>query len=68
MLESIEYLATAFIEVWSNPSVGPLPVIKIYFFQLLAWPEEVLSTPNIIAFLPKPLSSANYKLSTLEHI
>ena len=42
------------VESSSNSSVKPLLRIKISFFLLSAWIEGLLSTPNIITFLPNP--------------
>ena len=35
-----------------NPSVGPLPRIKISFSLLSMCPNELISAPKIIPFLP----------------
>ena len=51
-MKLIAYSASGVTVVSSNPSVGPLTRIKIYFFLLSACTEKLLSTPNIIAFLP----------------
>ena len=41
--------------VCSNPCVGPLSKIKISFFLLSIFVEELISTPKIITFLPNPI-------------
>ena len=51
----IEYLASAFNVVSVNPWLGPLQ--RIIFFPLSACTEELLSTPDIMTFLPNPLPS-----------
>ena len=40
----------------SNPFVGTLVKIKIYFFFLSTCTEELVSTPKIITFLPNPVT------------
>ena len=44
------------VSVCSNPCVGPFPRIKMSFFLLLTWTEELISTstPKIILFWPNP--------------
>lgn len=49
-----EYAVSVVIVVSSNSSVKTLLRIKISFFLLSAWTEGLLSTPNIITFLPNP--------------
>ena len=36
------------------PCVGPLSRIKMSYFLLSTWTEELISTPKIITFLPNP--------------
>ena len=36
----------------SNPCVGPLPRIKMSFFLLSIFVDELISAPKIITFLP----------------
>ena len=43
------------LSVCSNPCVGPLPKIKISFFLLSIFVDELMSTPKIITFLPNPI-------------
>ena len=57
-----EYYFSA-LSVCSNPCVGSFPRIKISFFLLSIFVNEVISTPNIITFLPTPLP--NEKLPCL---
>ena len=49
----IEYIFSA-ETVCSNPCVRPLSRIKIYFFLLLIFVDEPISTRKIIAFLSGP--------------
>ena len=46
----------------SNPCAGPLPKIKIPFFLLSTCTDGLISAPDLIMFLPSPLSSNNKKL------
>ena len=39
----------------SNPCVGPLPKMKISFFLLSIFVEELMSAPKVIIFLPVSL-------------
>ena len=39
------------LSVCSNPCVGPLPRIKMSFFLLSIFDDELISTPKIIIFL-----------------
>ena len=48
-----EYSALAVSVVLSNSCVCPLPRIKISLFLLLACTDELISTPNLMAFLPQ---------------
>ena len=48
----IEYFASAVNVVSSNPWVGPLPRIKIYFPVLSTFTDELISAPKIITFFP----------------
>ena len=41
------------ITVLSNPRVGPLAIIKISLVLLSACPDELISAPKIMTFLPK---------------
>ena len=50
-----EYSVYGVNVVSSNPFVGPLPRIKIFFFILSAFKEELLSNEYIITFLPNLL-------------
>ena len=45
----IEYIFSA-VSVCPNSCVGPYPRIKMPFFLLSTWAEELLSTLKIIAF------------------
>ena len=56
----IEYIFSA-LSVCSKPCVGPFPRIKIYFFLLSIFVDELISTPKIIIFLPN-LVPGNEKL------
>ena len=52
----MEHLASTviiFIVAPLNPFVGPSSKTKISLFLLSIWTEELLSTPEIIAFLPQ---------------
>ena len=40
------------VNVCSNPCVGTLPRIKMYFFLLSICEDEFVSAPKIITFLP----------------
>ena len=42
------------LSICSNPCIGPLPKIKISFFLLSIFVDELISTPKIIKFLPVP--------------
>ena len=59
----IEYSTSLVNVLSSNPPVGPLLRIKISFFLLSACREELLSTPNVITFLPNLLLPDNKKAS-----
>ena len=49
--KSNEYIFSA-DSVCSSPCVGPSPRIKISFFLLSIFVDELISTPKIITFLP----------------
>ena len=49
----IGYIFSA-LSVCSDRCVRPLPRIKISFFLLSIFVDELISTPNIITFLPVP--------------
>ena len=49
------YFFSAVSVVLSNYCVRSLPKIKISFFLLLIYADELISTPNITVFLPNPL-------------
>ena len=51
LVKLIEYNFSA-VRVCSNPSVGPLPRIKIFSFLLSVCRDELISTPKVITFLP----------------
>ena len=60
----IEYSASVFNVVLSNPYVGPLPRIKITFFSLSICTDDLISTPKIMAFAqPKFGSEKNERIS-----
>ena len=48
-----EYIFSV-VSVCSNPCVGPLPRIKIYFFLLPICVDELISTPKVTTFLAVP--------------
>ena len=50
----IEYIFSA-ESVSSNPCVGPLPKMEIYFFLLSIFVDELISAPEIVIFLPVSL-------------
>ena len=50
-MKLIEYVYSA-LSLRSNPCVSPLPRIKIHFFLLSIFVDELISTPKIITFLP----------------
>ena len=50
----IEYNFSA-LSVCSNPCVGPFLKIKISFFLLSIFIDELISTSKIITFLPNPI-------------
>ena len=54
----VDYIFSA-DSVWSNPCVGPLPRIKISFFLLPVFVDELVSIPKITTFLPTPLLTEN---------
>ena len=54
----IEYIFSA-LRVVSNPCVGPIPRIKMSFFLLSIFVDELISTPKIITFLPISLPIEN---------
>ena len=64
-MKLIEYIFFA-LSACSNPYVGPLPKIKIYFFLLSVFVDELMSTPKIITFLPI-LVPGNEKLPCLSN-
>ena len=49
-----EYISSV-LSVCSNPCAGLLPKIKIYFFLLTIFIDELISTSNIMTFLPNPV-------------
>ena len=49
----IEYIFSA-LSACSDPCVRPLPRIKIFFFLLSIFVDELISTLKIIIFLPVP--------------
>ena len=49
-----------------NDGDQPLPKIKIYFFLLSIFVDELISTPKVITFLPNPVPE-NEKLSCLSN-
>ena len=51
----IEYIFSA-LSVCSHPCTGPLPKIKISFFLLSVFVDELIFTPKIITFLRNPVS------------
>ena len=57
-----EYFFSAVSLVSSSFCVGLLPRIKILFFFFSIYINELISTQNIITFLPSPLPSDNEKL------
>ena len=59
----MEYIFSA-VNVCSNPCVGPYPKIKMSFFLLSTWVEELISTPKIITFWLNP-PPGNEKLDFL---
>ena len=61
----MEYIFSA-LSVCSNPCVGPLPKIKISFFLLSIFVDELISTPTIMTFLPSPVPG-NEKLPCLSN-
>ena len=61
LVKLIEYIFSA-VTVCSNPFVGPLPRIKIYFFLLSRYGDKLIPTPNVIIFLPTPLPTKNSPL------
>ena len=54
MLRKINRIHCFCSSVCSNPCVGPLPKIKISFFLLSIYVDELISTQRIIIFLPVP--------------
>ena len=50
----------------SNPCVRPLPKIKMFFFLLSIFIDELISTPKIITFLHNPVPE-NEKLPCLSN-
>ena len=64
-IKLIEYIFSA-LSVCSSPCVGPSLKIKIYFFLLSIFVDELMSTPKIITFLPNPVPG-NEKLPCLSN-
>ena len=58
----IEYNLSA-LSVYSSRRVGRFPRIKISFFLLSVFVDDLISTPKIITFLPTPFP--NEKLQCL---
>ena len=56
----VEYIFSAVKVISSYPCVGPSPRIRISFFLMSTSAEELISTPNVIQFLPNPLPTANF--------
>ena len=54
LVKLIEYIFSA-LSLSSNPCVGPLPRIKMSFFLLSIFVDQLISTPKIITFLPVSL-------------
>ena len=54
LVKLIEYIFSA-LSVYSNPCVGPLPRIKMSFFLLSIFADELISTPKVFTFLPTSL-------------
>ena len=52
-MKLIEYIFSA-VNVCSNPCVGPFPRMKMYFFVLSTWIEELIYATKIIILLPNP--------------
>ena len=62
MVKLIKYIFSA-ASVCSNPFVGSFQRIKVYFFLLSTWAEELISTPKIITFwLNPPLRNEKLEL------
>ena len=61
----MEYVFSA-LSVCSKPCVGPLPKIKMSFFLLSIFVDEVMSIPKIATFLPNPVPG-NQKLPCLSN-
>ena len=51
----IKYSGSPVIVVSPEASIWPFPRYKISLSLLLAWTNELLSTPEIITFLATPL-------------
>ena len=62
-LKLIQYSIYVINIVSSNQSVGPLPRIKRSFFLFSTYTDKLISTPNIITFLPIPLLCYNKTFS-----
>ena len=54
-INRIHFFSTFMNTLCSNPCVGPFPRIKISFFLLSIFVDELISTPKIIRFLLTPL-------------
>ena len=61
----MEYIFSA-PSVCSNPRVGPFSKIKISFFLLSIFADDIISIPKIIAILPNPVPG-NEKLPCLSN-
>ena len=59
----VEFHASAFIRVSSNPCIGPLPRAEASFFLLSLWTDELLSSAKIRTYLPQS-KLGNEKLNT----
>ena len=57
----IKYLVSAVIVITFDPSIVPLPTIKISFFLVSTCQQELLSTLNIITCLPNLAPPNNEK-------
>ena len=62
-MKLIEYIFYG-LSVYSNPCIGPLPEIKIFFFLLSIFADEIMSSMKIITVLPNSVPG-NEKLSCL---
>ena len=61
----IEYIFSA-VSVCFSPCAGPLPKIKISFFLLSIFVDELMTTPTVITFRPNPVPG-NEKLPFLSN-